>query len=196
MKRNLNILLSLFVLASMVLAACGGAATEVPATDPPAPAATDAPAPVATEPPAPSFSGTVTVTFVQEPDNLNPMYSDMYFSQILREFYLKPAWSFDENANPVPVLVTEIPSSANGGISADGKTITLKLRDDITWSDGEPLTADDFVFTYNMIMSEQNVPLSRYPYEDYVTNVEAPDATTVVVTFSEPFAAWLTRLFT
>lgn len=197
MKRNLNILLSLFVLASMVLAACGGAAaTEAPAaTEPPAPAATDAPAPVATEPPVPVFSGTVTVTFVQEPDNLNPMYTDMYFAGILREFYLKPAWSFDENANPVPVLVTEIPSSENGGISADGKTITLKLRDDITWSDGEALTADDFVFTYNMIMSEKNVPLSRYPYEDYVTNVEALDATTVVVTFSEPFAAWLTRLF-
>ena len=68
MKRNLNILLSLFVLASMVLAACGGAATEAPAaTEPPAPAATDAPAPVATEPPVPVFSGTVTVTFVQEP---------------------------------------------------------------------------------------------------------------------------------
>src|SRR5512134_936919 len=113
MKRNLNILLSLFVLASMVLAACGGAAaTEAPAvTEPAAPAATDAPAPVATEPPAPSFSGTVTVTFVQEPDNLNPMYTDMYFAGILREFYLKPAWSFDENASPVPVLVTEIPSA-------------------------------------------------------------------------------------
>ena len=58
-------------------------------------------------------------------------------------------------AQPVPVLVTEIPSVDNGGVSADGKTITFKLRDDVTWSDGEPLTADDFVFTYDMIMSER-----------------------------------------
>lgn len=146
-------------------------------------------------PPPPAFSGTVTVTFTQEPDNLNPMYTNMYFSGILREFFLKPAWNFDENANPVPVLAKEVPSTANGGLSADGKTITIKLRDDITWSDGTQLTAADFVFTYDMIMSEKNVPLSRYPYEEFVAGVTAPDPATVVVTFKQPFAAWLTRLF-
>ncbi len=192
MNRNLYLLLSVVVLASLVLSACGSVETQPPATEPPVPATEAKP----TEPPAPTFSGTVTITFVQEPDNLNPMYTDMYFSGILREFYLKPAWTFDEKANPVPVMVTEVPSAENGGLSADGKTITIHLRDDIAWSDGEPLTSADFVFTYDMIMSEKNVPLSRYPYEDYVAGVEAPDATTVVVSLSEPYAAWLTRLFT
>ena len=196
MKRNLNILLSLFVLTSMVLAACGGAATEAPAaTEPPAPAATDAPAPVATEPPAPVFSGTGTITFVQEPDNLSPLYTGMWFSSITRDFWLKGMWSFDDGNKPVLELATEIPSSENGGVSADGKTITYKLREDVTWSDGEPLTADDFVFTYDMIMSDKNIVNGRYPYEDYVTSVVATDAHTVTATLSEPFAAWLTYLF-
>jgi len=174
MKRNLYILMSLVVLASMILAACGGGAAA---------------------PAAPTFSGTVTVTFTQEPDNLNPMYTNMYFSAILREFWLKPVWNFDMTAKPIPVLAAEIPTAENGGLSADGKTVTIKLRDDVKWSDGEPLTADDLVFTYDMIMSEKNVVQSRYPYEEYVTSVVAPDKTTVVVTFSEPFAAWLTTLF-
>ena len=194
MKRNLTLLLSLVVLASMILTACGGQ----PAT--PAPAETEAPAapaeteaPVAAEPAAPS--GTVTITFVQEPDNLNPMYTDMSFSGYLRPFYLKPSWDFDENGQPVPVLAKEIPSLENGGLSEDGLTVTIKLRDDITWSDGEPVTADDYVFTYEMIMSDKNTPLSRYPYEDYVTSVVAQDPTTVVITFNKPFAAWLTSLF-
>jgi len=197
MKRNLNILLSLVVLASMALAACGGGATQAPATQPPAPAPamTDAPAPVATEPPVPTFSGTATITFVQEPDNLNPMYTSMSFSGYLRPFYLKPSWDFDENAQPVPVLVKEIPSVDNGGLSADGQTITLKLRDDVTWSDGEKLTADDYVFTYDMIISDKNTPLARYPYDTYVDSVTAPDATTVVIQMNAPFAAWLTSLF-
>ncbi len=56
------------------------------------------------------------------------------------------------------MLVKEIPSAENGGLSADGKTITLKLSDDVTWSDGEPLTADDYAFTFDMIMSEKNTP--------------------------------------
>jgi peptide/nickel transport system substrate-binding protein len=157
------------------------------------PEATEAPA--ATEVPAPTFSGTATITFVQEPDNLNPMYTSMSFSGYLRPFYLKPSWDFDENGNPVPVLVKEIPSVDNGGVSADGKTITLKLRDDVKWSDGVPLTADDYAFMYEMIMSDQNTPLGRYPYDPYVVSVVAQDPTTVVITLSEPFAAWLTSLF-
>ncbi|HEX2993184.1 MAG TPA: peptide ABC transporter substrate-binding protein [Anaerolineales bacterium] len=174
MKRKLYVLFSMLVLASMTLAACGGAAAT---------------------PVAPAFKGTVTITFVQEPDNLNPMYTDMYFSQITREFWLKGLWNFDENAKPMPVLAKEIPTVENGGLSADGKTITINLRDDVTWSDGEPLTADDFVFTYDMIMSEKNTPLTRYPYEDYVDTVEAKDKTTLVITFKEPFAAWATSVF-
>jgi peptide/nickel transport system substrate-binding protein len=190
-KRNLYILLSLIVLASMVLAACGTKPTEAPV----APVVTEAPVVAPTEPPAPTFSGTATITFVQEPDNLNPMYTSMSFSGYLRPFYLKPSWDFDENGKPVPVLAAEIPSAENGGLSADGKTVTIKLRDDVKWSDGEPLTADDYVFTYEMIMSEKNVPLGRYPYEEYVTSVVAQDPTTVVITFNKPFAAWLTSVF-
>lgn len=205
MKRNLYILMSLVVLASMILAACGGAA---PATQPPAPteapavteppAATEAPAteaPAATEPPAAAPSGTATITFTQEPDNLNPLYTTMFFSGITRDFWLKALWSFDENNQPVPELAAEIPSTENGGVSADGKTITIKLRDDINWSDGEPITSDDFVFTYDMIISDKNVVQTRYPYDEYVESVEAPDAHTVVVHFKEPFAAWLTNIF-
>ena len=130
MKRNISVLLSLFVLASMVLAACGAAA-----------------------PAAPTFSGTATITFVQEPDNLNPLYTSMFFSSITREFWLKGMMTFDDKNQAIPELAAEIPSYDNGGISADGKTITYKLRDGLKWSDGEALTADDFVFTYDMIMS-------------------------------------------
>ncbi|MFT3892431.1 MAG: ABC transporter substrate-binding protein [Anaerolineales bacterium] len=173
MKRNLYVLMSLLVLASVILTACGGAAA----------------------PAAPTFKGTATITFVQEPDNLNPMYTSMSFSGYLRPFYLKPSWDFDENGKPVPVLVKEIPTSENGGLSADGKTVTLKLRDDVKWSDGEKLTADDYAFTFAMIMSDKNTPIGRYPYEDYVDSVVAQDPTTVVINLKEPFAAWQTTLF-
>ena len=176
MKRNLTLLLSLVVLAGIILSACGG---SLPAT----------------QPAAPTFSGTATITFTQEPDNLNPLYTTMFFSGITRDLWLKALWSFDEKNQPVPDLAAEIPSPANGGISADGKTLTIKLRDDIKWSDGEPITADDFVFTYDMIMSDKNVVQTRYPYDEYVESVVAKDSHTVVVQFKKPFAAWLTNIF-
>ena len=198
MKRNLTLLLSLVVLASMVLAACGGAApaTQAPAiTEPPGDTEPEATEPPATEAAAPEFSGTATITFTQEPDNLNPLYTSMWFSEITREFWLKGLWSFDENSEPVPELAVEVPSAENGGISEDGLTITYRLRDDIFWSDGTPITAEDFVFTYDMAMAESNVVISRSPYEEHVASVEAPDPQTVVVTFNEPFAGWLTTVF-
>ncbi len=208
MKRNLSILFSLLILASMILGACTPAApaTDVPsteATEPSAPEATEPTAPEATEPtapeptevPAPAFNGTATITFVQEPDTLSPLYTGMFFSSITRELWLKGLWSFDNNNQAVPEIAAEIPSAENGGLSADGKTITVKIREDVTWSDGEPLTADDFVFSYEMVMSDQNIVNGRYPYEDYVESVTAADAHTLVIQLKEPFAAWLSYMF-
>jgi len=102
-----------------------------------------------------------TVIYTQELDSLNPMYTTMTYTGMTRDFYLYGAWHFDAEMNPVPVLAAEIPSLENGGISEDGKTITIKLQDGIHWSDGEPITSADFAFTYEMITSNANTPLSR-----------------------------------
>jgi peptide/nickel transport system substrate-binding protein len=134
-------------------------------------------------------SKVATFAWTQEPDTLNPHYTNMWFSSILQQLYQCWAWEYDDTNTPFPKLVTEIPSSENGGVSADGLIITLNLRDDIVWSDGTPLTAEDFVFTWQMIMDTNNTVSSQYPY-DYLVSVEAPDAQTVVMNFSEPFAPW------
>ena len=172
MKHKLYVVLSLAVLASMVLSACGAIA-----------------------PAAPSFNGTATITFTQEPDNLNYLYTTMFFSAITRDFWNKGLWSYDDKNQPVPEIAAEIPTAENGGLSADGKTITVKLRDDVKWSDGEPVTADDFVFSYDMVMSDKNVVNGRYPFEDYVDSVTAKDKQTLVIQLKEPFAPWLPYMF-
>ncbi|MEP7355895.1 MAG: peptide ABC transporter substrate-binding protein, partial [Anaerolineales bacterium] len=198
-KQSLWSIISCWVVIALVAAGCAPAATAVPPSTS-APQATTAPQDTAAPQPtlaptAAAAAGTATITFVQEPDSLNPWYTQMFFAQILTQFYLKSLWSFDTKNQPVPEIAAEIPSSANGGVSADGKTITVKLRSDVTWSDGEPVTADDFVFTYNMIVSDKNVVQSRYPYEDFVDTVTAPDPQTLVINFKGPFAPWLTTVF-
>lgn len=138
----------------------------------------------------------VTVSYVQEPDTLSALYTSMWFSTNIIDLYLTPPWFIDNNLQAVPVQVTEIPTVENGGLSADGTVLTMKLRDDITWSDGEAITADDYVFTYEMLMAESNTVSSRYPWDTKVASVTAADAQTVVVTFTEPFAPWLVQLYT
>lgn len=191
--------LVIFVVASLILTGCGGAkTTPVAATDVPA-AATQPPA-VATQPPAAATQApaaakkVATLIYTQEFDSLSPLYSSMWFAWTTWQMNNHWAWEFNEKNEPFPVLVTEIPSVENGGVSADGTVITMHLRDDIKWSDNTPITAADFIFTWQMAVSTTNTVATVYPY-DSVKSVEAPDPTTVVVTFTQPFAPWLANLW-
>ncbi len=167
-KSTLFKLLVLATVLSLALTACGGVGGGAVATTP----------------------KVATLIFTQEPDTMNPLYTNMYFSTILHPLWNVWAWQFDDKNAPYPVLVKEMPSTANGGISADGKAITLHLRDDLKWSDGQALTSADFKFTWQMYMDTKNAVATTYPY-DSVASIDTPDAKTVVVNFAEPFAPWL-----
>lgn len=206
MRNRLFAALSGLMIVSMLLAACAPAATPVPPTQAPAPAPaqpTQPPAPTKapepTKPPAPTATPkpkVARVTFQQEPDSLNPLYSQMWFVYVAHGLYLNTGLlTYNEKNEVIPWVAKEIPSKANGGISADDKVITYKLRDDAKWSDGTPLTADDYVFTWQMIMSDKNAVMSRDPYDAYVDKVEAKDKTTLVVTFTEAYAPWQAKIF-
>ena len=182
-KTVLYPIFALLVVASLVLSSCGGEKPTAEATV----------QPVVTQPPTENKK-VVTIIFPQEFDVLGPLYTDMWFAWATWQLYLAWAWEFDENNEPFPKLVTEIPSTDNGGITADGTVITMHLRNDIKWSDNAPITADDFIFTWEMAVSPQNTVSSAYPY-DNISSVTAPDPLTVVITFTQPFAPWLASLW-
>ena len=69
-------------------------------------------------------------------------------------------------------------------VSDDALTYTYKIRDDVKWHDGEPLTADDVVFTYYLYQNTEGYPwMGDYTY--YFENMEATDNNEVVITLSE-----------
>jgi peptide/nickel transport system substrate-binding protein len=121
----------------------------------------------------------------QEPDSLNLMYanntaadsvSGLLFSFILR---------YDPNGNYVPDLATAVPTTANGGISADGMTIVVHLRKDAFWADGVALTAADWLFTYRAVMNPANNVKSRYGW-DVIASATAPDPYTLRIRLKRP----------
>jgi peptide/nickel transport system substrate-binding protein len=191
--KRLYLLLSLLIVAAMVLTACGGGGEEAqePAGGGEELVATETPSEVV----PPAEPKVAVFIFTQEFDSLNPYYTNMWFSEITSSLWDPWAWQFDQDNLPVPVLLAEIPSVANGGVSSDGMQLTMHLRPDLTWSDGEPITSDDFVFTYEMIVDPGNTVATTYPYDPEVESVTAPDETTVVVTFSEPFIPWVANLW-
>ena len=69
-----------------------------------------------------------------------------------------------------------------GTISDDGLTITYNLRDDWNWTDGTPITAQDFIYSYNAIASGKTSSPRSYAVAPIV-KVEAPDDHTLVITY-------------
>lgn len=67
--------------------------------------------------------------------------------------------------------------------------VTYNINPDATWSDGTPVTADDFIFTNETILNPKNEVVSREGY-DQIKTVEAVDDKTVRVTFKKVYSGW------
>jgi peptide/nickel transport system substrate-binding protein len=137
----------------------------------------------------------ITMTFFEEPDSLNDLYTVMWYAGLAIDLFNPGLWLWDDKLEPSLEMAAEFPTKGNGLISEDGLTITIPLNEKAEWSDGEPVTADDFVFTYEMFMDPANTVQSTWPYADYLESVTAQDDYTLVLKFTETFAAWSTTMF-
>jgi peptide/nickel transport system substrate-binding protein len=98
----------------------------------------------------------------------------------------------------VPVLAKEVPTVQNGGISADGKTYSFKLRDGVKFHTGGTMTADDWVFSMRRLHYLQDNPsFLADPFStDTAVNVKAVDPMTVQFTLAAPNVAFLSYMST
>ena len=145
------------------------------------------------EPAAPK---TITMTFFEEPDSLNTLYFGMWFAGLAVDLFNPGLWYWDNNLEPSLEMAAEFPTKENGLISEDGLTITIPLNKEAQWSDGEPVTANDFIFTYEMVLAPENIGIqSTWPYDPYLESVTAEDDYTLVLKFAESFAPWATTMF-
>lgn len=140
--------------------------------------------------PSPAGKTLLRVGWTAEPDNLNPFIG--YETSALEIFHLNYDFLVGfaaDDLSPVPELAAELPTEENGGISQDGKVWTFKIRDDATWQDGEPCTAEDVKFTFDYIMEND---LSNFTsYCDFIEKVEVVDPLTVRFICSKPKANML-----
>jgi len=103
-----------------------------------------------------------------DPATLLPLFAHVDAGNVeaqLAHLCFEPFFDLDASGQPVPALLTEMPTVANGGISADGRTIVYQLRRDVRWSDGVPVTARDVIFTLHAILDPRNPVASREGYE-------------------------------
>lgn len=120
---------------------------------------------------------------------LNPLVGSQIIGTIVASNIMEGLLTIGADGTYVPTLAAEIPTTENGGVSADGKTITWRLKRGLTWSDGTPLTSRDVLFTHRVMMNPENPIPIRGGYTE-IDTVSAPDDHTVVVRYARLYAAF------
>ncbi|WP_293800263.1 peptide ABC transporter substrate-binding protein [uncultured Bosea sp.] len=133
-------------------------------------------------------AGALKILLWQAPTLLNPHFASGTKDQIASRIFYEPLAGWDEDGNLIPQLAAEIPSKENGGLAADGKSVTWKLKKDVKWHDGKPLTADDAVFTWEYAADPATAAYTTGSYKDI--KVEKVDDHTIKVIFKEPTPFW------
>ena len=168
-------LLGLAVVLAMLVSAC------VPA----APAGGGAAAPAAPAGPAARTGKDLKILYWQAPTILNPHQATGTKDFDAASIVLESLARFSEADVLTPFLAAEVPTIENGGVAADGTSVTWKLKEGVKWSDGSAFTADDVVFTWTYCSTPETACTNIANYDDIAT-AEAVDATTVKVTWKVP----------
>lgn len=131
--------------------------------------------------------GTLVVAIDSDPGGLNPAITTQGGTHTASELLYNGLVGLDDDLQPVPEL------AESWEIEDDGRVYTFTLRDDVVWHDGEPFTSADVVFSFEEVLTELHSRTAA-SLGQALESVEAPDDTTVVFTFAEPYAPLLLQL--
>jgi len=192
-KKHLRPLLLVVVVALLaaLLVRCGLTAPEP--EEPPAVEETEEPE-AAEEPEVePEEESSVTIVIAQDPPNFNQVVAETGYERLVAEMVVLSLVHLDAESNILPELAAELPTEENGMVVVDEENwtmdVTWKLRDDIYWEDGEPVTADDVIFTWAAITDpETGIWVEGV---DYTDSVEKVDDYTFVVHYNTVFPEYL-----
>ena len=132
--------------------------------------------------------GNITIAETADPQNINPLYVVDQTSFDMMQALYSP---FFEIVNGEMYYGNGLCESVTA--NDDASEFTLKLKDGLKWHDGQPITADDVVFTMQVLVDEkQNVPYSSYGYvNDKAVEAEKVDDLTVKLSLGSSSAGFL-----
>ncbi|MEW6083295.1 MAG: peptide ABC transporter substrate-binding protein [Chloroflexota bacterium] len=179
-KKRTLLFLTFMVILSLALASCG------PDTQP---SEMEGPAP------ATGTEKSITIVIAEDPPSFNPMVADTGYDALVMELVLLGMTDVDPNGNVFAELASDLPTVENGGVTIDvdagTMSVTWTMRQDIQWQDGEPVDADDVLFTWNAISDPVNG--TWIPGIDYIDSVEQLSQYSFVVNYNTIYPGYLTQ---
>lgn len=153
-----------------LLEACGGSSTAQSVT--------------------PKKGGHVTLGRASDIKTFNTVLSGDDGSSLVASLCFDSLLTIDKSGSPIPLLAESFKAGS------DGLTYTFNLHKNAKWTDGQPVTADDVVFTYQLMYDPKYKAVSsprRGTLEKYIDSVTATDANTVVIKTKSVFAPFLVQ---
>ena len=134
----------------------------------------------------PAAGGTFVEGIVGRPTTLNPLLSDPYpVDRELTSLLFDGLVRYDESGQIAPAL------AESWAYGEDGLTLTFTLRDDVTWHDGQPLTADDVAFTYALMQDEAYPGPKELIRLWQSATISVIDEHAIQFTLSQPYAPFI-----
>src|SRR3954447_3818114 len=128
---------------------------------------------------------TLRIGLAEDPDMLDPTLGRTYVGRIVFASFCDKLFDIDEKLNIVPQL------ALSHETSADGKEVTIKLRPNVKFHDGEPMDAEAVKYTFERNLAQGSF---RRPEIAAVDVVEVVDPTTVRLKLKTPFAPLISQL--
>jgi peptide/nickel transport system substrate-binding protein len=151
-------------------------------------------------PVAGTSGGTIVMGDWQAADQLNPYYATSYVDTEASLPLLRGCATISSDGKYIPDLCASLPSESNGGlaVSGGGMTLTLHLKPNLRWSDGQPLTMNDLKYTWQWANDPNQSgctscgPGTAWPLIDSID--VSSDGLTATVHFKQLFGGWLSWL--
>lgn len=181
MKHKYFALFALLISIIMILSACGGSGNNSAASSD----STNKSSAPAEDNGQPKDGGSLIIAVSDDPKALNPLYAGDRVTLTINQALYAPLFNIDNGKKTFVLAESET-------VSPDHKTYTIKLRSGLKWHDGQPITADDLVFSINSILDEkQNNPFrSYYVFNGKPAKVSKVDDLTVNIVLPEVSAAF------
>jgi len=142
-----------------------------------------------------SNSKNITIVIPEDPPSFNPIITDTGYDALVMELVMLGLSDIDPNGNVFPELAAELPTIENGDVVVDENagtmSVTWKMRQDVQWADGKPVTADDVIFTYDAIVNPETG--GWIPGIDYIDSIDKVDDYSFTVNYNAIYPAYLTQ---
>ena len=176
-SRSLMIAFSLAAALMLILSACGASGT------PTTPSSTSSGAPVK--------GGTWIDDIPNEPGSLIPNGDSQTFDTVVEQSLYAPLFVGNYKGQITLGAASEMPTVANGDISADLKTFTIKMKPSLKWSDGQPYTADDVNYTWQLWDNPKFGAASTVGYNLITSADVSSDKLSITFHLKQPYVGFL-----